>query len=222
MEYLLNQGADPEVKDELVKDGNKFGGTALHWACEKNNTSALKVLLKRDGINVNSTDAHGATLLHWACRADSPQAVAILIKSGANTQIEDEKGVTPLHLACGSGNLETVMKVVKAGGNLQAVDENNDTPLHYAYRSNINMVISYIKRNGADGQAKNKAGLIPSQVKKSQSMHEVQKVSSSEIVQEESVKMWLKQPHAVRIKKITALSNKLCTTNIKINKEEDR
>lgn len=128
LECLLSMGADPEVKDEWVKDGVKFGGAPLHWACEKNNTPAIKVLLKRKGINVDSTDARGATPLHWACRRGSLENIMALVQAGANLQAVDENGDTPLHYAYRSYINMIVSYLERAGADVTVTNRVGLTP----------------------------------------------------------------------------------------------
>lgn len=98
VKYLLDLGADLEIKDEWIEKGTKHGGTPLHWACRRNNIDAVKLLLKR-GADIKSTDAQGATPLHWACKNHNLEILAELLNAGAAINAVDTNGDTPLHYA---------------------------------------------------------------------------------------------------------------------------
>ena len=48
----------------------KFGRSALHWACFKNQLTIVEMLVKTStefNIDLNSKDEHGRTAFHFSC-----------------------------------------------------------------------------------------------------------------------------------------------------------
>src|SRR5262249_52007437 len=80
--------------------------TAVLDAARAANWSSVHSLvskgLPRD--TVNAMDADGSTALHWAVRADEIDIATLLIRSGADANVENCLGVTPLYLAAQNGN----------------------------------------------------------------------------------------------------------------------
>uniref|UniRef100_A0A3B3RYI9 Notch C-terminal domain-containing protein n=1 Tax=Paramormyrops kingsleyae TaxID=1676925 RepID=A0A3B3RYI9_9TELE len=56
--------------------------------------------------DVNAVDAHGKSALHWAAAVNNVEAVLILVKNGANRDLQDLKEKTPLFLAAREGSFD--------------------------------------------------------------------------------------------------------------------
>ena len=92
IEYLLEQGANPDQRGE-------FGKTSLHIAACKSNIQALKLFFKY-GANPNIKDEMGNTPLHSAILnyADF-DIVKTLVENNAKINILNSKKQTPLDIA---------------------------------------------------------------------------------------------------------------------------
>lgn len=84
---------NPSLKDERDEDGL----TALHWAADRNATSALEAALQ-SGCDINAVDNSGQTALHYAVSCGHINSTQILINAGAKL-LKDEDNCTPLDLA---------------------------------------------------------------------------------------------------------------------------
>lgn len=107
---LLNNGADPNIPDELNMP------PAL-WAAEYNNTEVLKLLLEKTK-DINTTDSlAGMTPLMWATynEHDNPQIIQALLDKGAMINVKDRNGATALSWAMKKGNTATVALLKKYG-----------------------------------------------------------------------------------------------------------
>ncbi|EMD96397.1 hypothetical protein COCC4DRAFT_121405, partial [Bipolaris maydis ATCC 48331] len=60
------------------------------------------------------------TPLHYAAGRNMKEAVALLIKEGADVSAKDNHGNTPLHLAAVTGSCEVISLLVQAGANLSS------------------------------------------------------------------------------------------------------
>ena len=84
---------NPDIKNE--KDGD--GLTALHWAADRDATSALSALIE-GGCDINTVDSCEQTALHYAASCGHIASTQILIDAGA-LFLKDNEGCTPLDLA---------------------------------------------------------------------------------------------------------------------------
>ena len=60
------------------------------------------------------------------------EAIAPLVKAGANLEAVDTQGKTAMHWACGNDRVETVEELRRAGARMDAVDLEGNTPLSRA------------------------------------------------------------------------------------------
>ena len=67
-------------------------------------------------------EADGTTPLHWAVRSGDTQAVARLIKAGAQVNVVNRYGVTPLSLAADNGDPAMLQTLLKAGAAIKTAD----------------------------------------------------------------------------------------------------
>ncbi|KAL3282867.1 hypothetical protein HHI36_006026 [Cryptolaemus montrouzieri] len=129
--YLLDQGAEVDVLDEEERTPfiaaaqfgqnqiielllnyklnktfqDKYGNTALHWAClMKHNPTALLLLKDMNDSNViHSVNKENKTALHLAARNGLVDVTRELLKKGASVLAVDSEGYTPA-LCCAPNN----------------------------------------------------------------------------------------------------------------------
>ena len=104
---LLDHGADVnEPITDLTSPRNLY--TALHLAVESENTYAVSLLLKIEGIIVNAKSKTGLTPLHIAALIGNVKLIKKLLKKGADIQIKNKESKIPLFLAIEKGHSEAI------------------------------------------------------------------------------------------------------------------
>ena len=77
---------------------------------------------------------------------DSPECCELLIKMGADPNMEDEYGVSPLATACGTGGERCIDMIVEAGAKIDHVNKDGATALHECfYRGNTPCLSKLLK-----------------------------------------------------------------------------
>lgn len=145
--------------DVNVKDS--YGSTPLHYAASKSNVTAIKELLKCDGINVDATDASGSTPLHCAATEGNVEIVEALLEAGSDSREKDYEGMTPIHFACTDGNPETVKLLFeyaeRKGDLLDMLEDRNregETALHSAVEGGYIDIVEICLKKGAKVKAR--------------------------------------------------------------------
>lgn len=128
---------------------NKFGTTALSWACFNGNETVVKCLLSRGAkAGINEPSKAGDRALTAACVRGHISLVELLLQEGADPAFSDNDGCTPLYRACIAQSLDeevrvsivnallTRMKALKA-----PVDKNSS---EWAAASPVDRTASYV------------------------------------------------------------------------------
>lgn len=120
---LIEQGADISVQDI-------YGCTIFHYACRRAHVKLLRTALDRISSPsiLNGYDSDGETTLYYAVTSSSKasprhcsEMVSMLLKAGADVNLQNAHGESALMLAAREGNEELVRLLLDAG----AID--NDT-----------------------------------------------------------------------------------------------
>jgi hypothetical protein len=149
---LLEAGASPDAKDP-----GKPSHTALAWAAAGNQLQAMRALVQA-GADVNhraiSRDEQIITPMTLALKRDSADAVAYLLKAGADWRDVDLNGWTVMHIAAFEGATDSLAALVAAGGdvNARARGYRNQTAFHTALQYAPQTTIEAMLRAGADTQ----------------------------------------------------------------------
>lgn len=145
IQFLLERNADINFK-------NKYGCTALHYACEYGQMEAVKQLVSHSSkgrgrsqvIDVNSQDDNGMTAV-MKCTLDV-NMVDYLLHNGASPFITDCNKRSILHLACGQfsneDSAEYLITMYPVLCKLQTI--NGYTALHYAVRFRTVMLVKLL------------------------------------------------------------------------------
>lgn len=147
IELLVKAGTSVDIKD-------KYGMTPFLKACEFGRSKAALALLNLNA-NMNEIDFNSCSALHWCARRGHAFLTEILIKRGANFDIQDSLGMTPLHYTSATGDfINCTCVLVESGADLNVVDLEGKTPLHSAVLNESFGVVRYLCEHGSDVNAK--------------------------------------------------------------------
>jgi hypothetical protein len=142
--------------------------TSLHTAAFNGDTTRVKALLKKSGINVNAKGVSLATSLHRAADRGHMEVVQALLKERAiQVNAKDEAGYTPLHRAVCQGHTKVVQVLLKGSRKVSRINVNAqgpllETPLHRAAdQGHMEIVQALLKARGIQVNAKDKDGYTP-------------------------------------------------------------
>ena len=137
--YLLNNGADPNIKCTM-------GETPLYQAVEMEKIEHIKLLLKK-GADPNITNDDDLSPLHVAVNKQNISIVKLLLKYGANPNIKSKLyQQTPLHLAI-KNNADPIflLLLVQFNGSLIKEDKFNKKPVDYTNSKEMQSTIEKLK-----------------------------------------------------------------------------
>uniref|UniRef100_A0A8C1LGW8 Neurogenic locus notch homolog protein 1 n=1 Tax=Cyprinus carpio TaxID=7962 RepID=A0A8C1LGW8_CYPCA len=78
--------------------------------------------------DVNATDDSGKSALHWAAAVNNVDAAMVLLKNGANKDMQNNKEETPLFLAAREGSYETAKVLLEHFANREITDHMDQLP----------------------------------------------------------------------------------------------
>lgn len=98
-------------------------------------------------IDYNAYDDAGNTALIYAVRANNSALVAVLLKHGADTNIQNKQGMTTLmYAAYEHADTNILQKLLKAGAHTFLKDNNHFTALDWAHARNCYPLILHQER----------------------------------------------------------------------------
>ncbi len=115
--------------------------------------------LVTDQSTANAWSSDGFTALHLASFFGQPEAVRLLIRRGADTELpatnsEFARGARPLHSAVAAGSSTTAALLLEAGADPDAVQHGGFTPILEAAQAGNADIVELLLRHGADPTAR--------------------------------------------------------------------
>lgn len=141
---LIEHGADVNMKDSSKC-------TALMMACRSNNFMATKLLLDA-GASVNEQSDTGRTALLNIKRdfIKSNPIVELLVKNGADINLQDEDGITFFMRLCEVGDVKDIAKMYEYVTDVNIEDWQNRTALMHALFVQGNLqIVDFLISKGA-------------------------------------------------------------------------
>jgi ankyrin repeat protein len=123
-------------------------------AAQKKDMRLVRALVGQRA-DVNAAQPDGTTALHWAVHWNDAEAVALLLRAGANPKAVNRYGASPLSEAVTSGSAAMIEALLKAGADPKALTTaDGETVLMTAARAgNVDAVRMLLDR-GADVNAR--------------------------------------------------------------------
>ena len=139
---LIDAGTDPNSRDIDNK-------TPVHYAAKtwKPNNKILLLLLDAGGeVNVRDKD-WGWTPLMYALHQNNISLFELLLKAGADPNIQSNNGNTSLHWAVlfNYKSPEIIKELLDAGADPMIKNSESETPIHLAEQSKITELIEILK-----------------------------------------------------------------------------
>lgn len=143
LEVLLNNGADPNEKDEN-------GVPMLNTAATDHDMKALGILLRCDKTDINITDSENCNAALHAAKRNRGDVLVLLIHHKIDINHADKVGATPLMHAALANARKCIELLVKNGAKLNERDADGLTALNYALLGNDKKCIDYLVEHGAE------------------------------------------------------------------------
>ena len=111
METVKTAGQnDAAINQKLITEENQ---AAFMAACKNGDCETVKLLIGKNGVDINKEDDFQETPLYIACENGHLEVVKLLIKNGADINKADENQATPLYIVCQNGHLGVVKLLLK-------------------------------------------------------------------------------------------------------------
>lgn len=147
-------GSYAETVNENVDQVYPNGDAEVHRAAREGNTASLQHLIDKGTTRVNTKNTRGFTPLHEALQKGCGECIDILLRAGADMNLENQQGENGFVMALGLGKKDLAQKFIANGYNA-----GTDTKaLEYVIRKRNDDMLKLLLDNGADPtQAVNKA-----------------------------------------------------------------
>jgi ankyrin repeat protein len=143
---------------------NDDGSPALNLAARWGHLEVVKLLLKKEGVEVNTKDNYYQTPLSYAVENRHLEVVKLLLeKEGVEVNPEDIHGQTPLSYAVENGQVEVVKLLLeKEGVEVNSKDRYSRTPLSCAVDSgHLEVVKLLLEKEGVEINTKDWTSRTP-------------------------------------------------------------
>ncbi|EEY55976.1 uncharacterized protein PITG_08723 [Phytophthora infestans T30-4] len=157
-------GRVEELREILLADASqamtldKYELTPLHWACDRGETAAARLLLQY-GADVDAVEKRmfKRRPLHFAVLASSEATVRELLVNHADILAEDYRGWAPVHGAAYSGDVGSFTALLDAGASAtNQLTKRRETALHVAAgRGRVEVAQLLLKRSLGGAEVEN-------------------------------------------------------------------
>ncbi|WP_282039244.1 ankyrin repeat domain-containing protein [Saccharicrinis aurantiacus] len=169
-EYVLHKGY--MVYRSTVEASSSY--PPLFFAIMARNTKVIEALLKLGAKADGVYSANKFGLIHYFVESEHynksvinpsylgrEETVDLLIKGGADLNLQGSLKVTPLHLATQHNNFELVKLLLNRGADIMVVDNDGTNAFYRAVSGNCIDIVNYLIQFGYDINEANNQGVTP-------------------------------------------------------------
>ncbi|GLJ20048.1 hypothetical protein SUGI_0363580 [Cryptomeria japonica] len=146
-----------EYGKELIKAGDKYGRTALHFVALHGHINLCTFLVSECGLKAEGKDRNGENILHFVINSDNIDGVVRLLEMKEVKSLiasQDAKGKTPLHKAAANGNTRIISFLIRqlersSEEYVRRVDLFGQTALHEAASGGHQKAVQYLLKKGS-------------------------------------------------------------------------
>ena len=154
-------GEVEEVRARLLEGAievdavDKYGCTALQWACAKGHADCIKLLLEADAEkDMGKVATDGLNFIAspvWNCSyGGHAEGLRILLEAGANPRTANEDGETAVFITSSFGHTECLRLLLDAGADKNKPNRNGWTPIWVSSRNGRTDCLKLLFMAGAD------------------------------------------------------------------------
>lgn len=134
--YLLEQGAKP---DHVLNNGTPLLSIAV--------TSPELMAFLIDHAPLNHQDLRGFTALHRCASLHGGylESALLLLKAGADPNMQNQKGLTPLHYAVREGNHGLIEALISHGADANVLDHEGRSAFDFTEQSGTEGLFDFLK-----------------------------------------------------------------------------
>jgi ankyrin repeat protein len=162
IEAILSQEPQQSEHRKRVKEIDKDGDTALHYALLTGRVELVPLLL-RGGVDIDAKNASGDTVLMSSARCGNEDGVVVLIENGANVEklitLPSGENCNALHEAAYFGREAVVQLLLERGANIHAKTSSGRTALLEAVRGGEQSVAQLLLDKGANLHSRDHKGV---------------------------------------------------------------
>jgi hypothetical protein len=171
--WIFNEDWGDSSMDTMCPQ--KPGAVPLYYAARLGFRDLAEHLIAEHPEHLNARGGFETTPVHGAARGGHVDILSFLLERGADLECRGRYNMTPLHIASWYGKLEAVRWLLDHGANVNDAGERDGwTTLHCAVRHMNNVqVLRCLLERGADANARDKGGSIPSRCTEEQEVVEL-------------------------------------------------
>lgn len=164
LQYLALANADLDHRSfaNAGGHGDHGGATALFIASQHGRLEAVKFLADKVAIDIPLNT--NASPLYVACQNGHRQVVEVLLKAGANPNLETEDKATPLFIAAQMGHGAIVKMLLANGADVEILNFTNASPLFIASQHNHVDIVKVLLEASPCVNSQTKSGASPTYI----------------------------------------------------------
>ena len=136
-------------------------GTPLYYATIFGLVSAMERILKEDAPQLNAIGGLFGTPLQAACATNQQQPFHMLLKAGADPNVDAGKFGVAIIAAASEGSTELVTTLLNSGAKVESKDSMGRTAIYTAAKAGHTSVVEILLDRGADANAEMKNKYTP-------------------------------------------------------------